>query len=107
MTQFELFSMIFYVLDAAWEESQDPELSKFLSDANPFLFDDIGSADPSVYADFCSKITGPVSIEESYRIAKKYVTSLGKARLEAAFTAINETAWLEGVKEYLQSPHKQ
>ena len=41
MNQFELFCMIFYVLDAAWDETKDPELGNFLSGANPFLFSDI------------------------------------------------------------------
>ncbi len=107
MTQFELYSMIFYVLDAAWDESQNQELGEFLSAANPFLFRDTGSADPSVYADFCSKVPKTVSIDDSYSIAEEYVESLGKASLKDAFCSIDEAFWLGGVKEYLSSPHKQ
>ncbi len=107
MTQFELYSMIFYALDAAWDESQDQELGEFLSAANPFLFKDTGSADPSVYVDFCSKITHSVSVAESYSAAKEYVESLGKSSLIAAFNDIDEATWLEGAEGYLNSPHKQ
>ena len=33
------FCMIFLALDADWDETHDEELGKYLSDANPFLFD--------------------------------------------------------------------
>lgn len=35
MNKFELFCMIFYVLDAEWDESKNPTLGEFLSSANP------------------------------------------------------------------------
>lgn len=46
MNKFELFCMIFYVLDAEWDESKDPILGEFLSSANPFLFEGLSSAVP-------------------------------------------------------------
>ena len=49
MNKFELYCMIYYVLDAEWDESKNAELGKFLSSANPFQFRDIGSADPVIY----------------------------------------------------------
>lgn len=49
MNKFELFSMIFYVLDAEWDESKNPTLGEFLSSANPFLFDSLSSAVPEIY----------------------------------------------------------
>ena len=48
MNKFELFSMIYYALNNYWKENKSEELTSFLSDMNPFLFDDIGSAVPSV-----------------------------------------------------------
>ena len=39
MNQFELFCMVYYVLDAEWDESKDAQLGDFLSRANPFLFE--------------------------------------------------------------------
>ncbi len=38
MNQFELFTMIFYVLNAKWDETKDEILGDLLSNANPFLF---------------------------------------------------------------------
>jgi len=66
MNKFELYCMIYYVLDAEWDESKNAELGAFLSGANPFLFADIGSADPMVYAHFCENISGEITIENSY-----------------------------------------
>ena len=42
MKQFELFTMIFYVLDYYWDQNQEEELGNFLSDMSPFTFADIG-----------------------------------------------------------------
>ena len=49
INKFELYCMVFYVLDTEWDENKNPQLGEFLSGANPFLFDDIGSADPTIY----------------------------------------------------------
>ncbi|MCQ2506976.1 MAG: hypothetical protein MJ113_07395, partial [Lachnospiraceae bacterium] len=49
MNKFELYCMIFLALDADWDDTQDEELGKFLSDANPFLFAGNVSAVRSIY----------------------------------------------------------
>ena len=71
MNKFELYCMIFFVLDAAWDENHNPTLGEFLSGANPFLFTDIGSADPRVYNHFCEVIPNEITVENSYGIASK------------------------------------
>lgn len=106
MNRFELYSMIFYVLDAAWDNSQNEELGMFLSAANPFLFADVNSADPAVYDDFCSKIPKEISVKDSYNIANDYVASLKKDELTAAFHTVSSDEWIKGIKEYLSTPHK-
>ena len=65
MSKFELFCMIFYVLDAEWDENKNPTLGEFLSSANPFLFDSLSSAVPEIYDNFTSCITEPVTVENS------------------------------------------
>ena len=37
MNKFELYCMVFYVLDAEWDENKNPQLGEFLSGANLFL----------------------------------------------------------------------
>ena len=43
MNKFELFCLIFFALDNEWDKTQNEELGNYLSDANPFLFADIGN----------------------------------------------------------------
>ena len=106
MNRFELYSMIFYVLDAAWDSSPNEELGMFLSAANPFLFADVNSADPAVYDDFCSKIPEEISVKDSHSMASAYIASLKKDELTAAFHTVSPDEWVEGIKEYMSSPHK-
>ncbi len=106
MNQFELYCMIYYVLDAAWEENKEPKLGSFLSGANPFLFTDIGSADPTVYADFCKKVNKPITLENSYEIACEYIAGLNNKTLSEAFATIGEEEWIECAKDYLSQEHK-
>lgn len=106
MNKFELFCMIFYVLDAEWDETKDMQLGEYLSAANPFLFDDIGSADPAVYADFCATVTEPIRIEDSYDIACNYVNKNDNAAVRTAFSSIEKKDWLEFVQDYLSREHK-
>ena len=93
MNRFELFTMIFYVLDAEWDKAKNEVLGDCLSAANPFLFQDESSADPSIFADFCIQVPENVSIEESYDFAKKYVKSLGRQEITSAFDTINKREW--------------
>ena len=48
----EVFVAMYYILDVAYEKACSEELRQFLSDANPFLFKDGGSADPAVFIEF-------------------------------------------------------
>ena len=90
MNKFELYCMIFCVLDAEWDETNDPQLGTFLSGANPFLFADIGSADPAVYTRFCEAITSQITIENNHEIASGYVDLLGNEAIAKAFASIDE-----------------
>ena len=107
MNQFELFTAIFYVLDAAWDKSRDEELGDFLSGANPFLFEDSGSADPAVFAEFCEQVPPEISVDESYQIACQYIESLHDRKIRDAFFSFDEQAWIKRLKEYLSAPHKR
>lgn len=106
MNKFELYCMVFYVLDAEWDENHDEKLGDFLSAANPFLFTDIGSADPAVYDDFCKKVSGQITVDNSFAIANSYIASLDKVELSRAFASIDKDEWVECVRDYLSSEHK-
>lgn len=106
MNKFELYCMIFYVLDAEWDENKNPHLGEFLSRANPFLFDDVGSADPSVYEKFCESVTEDITVENSYGVASEYVQALGDETIRSAFSTVTKSEWLESVECFLSSEHK-
>lgn len=82
MNKFELYCMIYYVLDAEWDENKDEELGKFLSSANPFQFKDIGSADPLIYEEFCGKVPDIITLDDSYECARNYVNALGNEEVQ-------------------------
>jgi hypothetical protein len=53
MNVFELYTLMYYVLKAEWNEDKSNEtLGNIISDLCPFTWRDIGSADPVYYADF-------------------------------------------------------
>ena len=106
MNKFELYCMIFYVLDEEWDESNNPQLGAFLSGANPFLFADIGSADPAIYTHFCETVTSQITIENSHEMAARYIAVLANESVSKAFASIDEAEWVECVKDYLSSEHK-
>ena len=106
MNKFELYCMVFYVLDAEWDENKNPQLGEFLSGANPFLFDDIGSAEPTIYENFCKTVTDDITVENSYSMALNYIAGLGNETVSSAFSTIDENEWIACVKEYLSSDHK-
>lgn len=106
MNKFELYCMIYYVLDAEWDESKNVELGKYLSSANPFQFKDIGSADPVIYEEFCKKIPDIIAPDESYEYALNYVDSLRNKEIETAFLTVGKEEWDECLHEYLSHEHK-
>ena len=89
MTKFELFAMIFYALDAYYEEDTPEEINVFLSDMCPFTFADEGSADPVVYEDYCKFVGNKeIVLENSFSLAKEYVYQIKDLDLKAAFETI-------------------
>ena len=106
MNKFELFCMIYYVLDAEWDESGNKQLGEFLSSANPFQFEDIGSADPAIYEEFSKKVPDIITPDNSYEYAKKYVGTLENKEVQAAFLTIDRKEWSECLLEYLSHEHK-
>ena len=106
MSRFELFTMIFYALDSVWDESQNEELGQFLSNANPFLFEDTGSADPAVFDQFCNNVPDNIEISDSYNVAIRYISSLDNIAVKDAWTNISREDWDNAVNDYLSKPHK-
>jgi len=107
MNKFELFSMIFYALDHQWKIYKNDVIGDFLSDANPFLFSDIGSADPCIYIDFCNIVSEDITINNSYDIALEYVVHLNSVEIFDAFSNVSKKEWNEALEKYMSQPHKK
>ena len=108
MNEFELFTMIYFVLDAYYEKDiEDPFINTILSDMNPFVWADIGSADPAMYSEYRDFLNGrAITLENSLSIAKGYVKTIEYADVTAAFDEITEERWIDYCKKYLSEPHK-
>ena len=62
--------MIYFVLDAYNENDiEDPFINTVLSDMNPFVWADIGSADPAMYSEYQDFLNGREITDYSGRLA--------------------------------------
>ena len=87
--------------------TQDEELGRFLSDANPFLFAGNVSAIRNIYENFCAFVGDrKIPVENSYKIAKEYVAFLANDAVSESFDLLEKEQWMDGLREYLQSEHK-
>ena len=91
----EAFVAMYYVLDAAYEKTCSEELRQFLSDANPFLFKDEGSADPAVFIEFAQAFDAEEHSElteaGSLAFVRRYLEHQDPA-LKAAFDSVADSS---------------
>ena len=107
MNRFELFTMIFYVLDYYWDQNQGEELGMFLSSMSPFTFEGIGSADPVIYDEFCDFIkVDKVEIEDSFEMACKYIEWINLPYVTIAFEWVTKEDWDKKSRQYIESLKK-
>ena len=107
MNTFELFTLIYSVLDAEWEDSHNEMLGSFLSTMNPFLWEEETSADSCVYENFQKYIEDiDITLENSFDIAKAYISSLSNECIERSFDWIGKEEWEAGAKDYIRENHK-
>ena len=107
MNRFELFSLIYFWLSRFYKNTTDDRVINQLSEMNPFLWDDIGSADPAVYDDYCAFIGDrKITVEKSLDIAKGYVQIIDYADITEAFLNVDHEQWEKGCREYLSADHK-
>lgn len=82
-------------------------MGSYLSDANPFLFADIDSADSACYDDYCKFVNKSyIELSDSYKTAKSYIENLDIPDVAEVFMKTDEEQWLAAAKKYLSSPHK-
>lgn len=108
MNEFELFTLIYFALDAFYgTEIDDIFIHTVLSDMNPFVWTDEGSADPAMYSEYKEFLNGrEISIDNSFEIAREYLKTIDYADVTPALKDVTEEKWLAVCKKYLEEPHK-
>lgn len=98
--------MIFYVLDAEWDESKNLLSENFsVLQIHSYLTVWVRQF-LEIYDNFVSYITEPVTVENSYDKALNYVNSLHNDVITKAFKSISKEEWIESTLDYLAHDQK-
>ena len=101
MNRYEIFVMMYFCLEAYWDDNKIDSLGDLCSELNPFLFKGIGSADPAYWADFCDEYPDKqFTTSEGYSIAKEYVKTLENAEATKAFESYSLDQWEKAYSKY-------
>lgn len=108
MNNFEFFSLIFFMLDACWDDNKDDNLGHFLSEMNPYLWDDIGSADPAVYEEFKNFMKNKtLGNDNGFSLAKDYLKTVTfYPNLDKYLDEYDQEGWNDAVQQLMSQPHK-
>lgn len=108
MNEFELFTMIYFALDAFYgTKIEDVFICTVISDMNPFIWSDIGSADPAMYSEYIDFLNGrTITIDNSLDIAKEYLETIDYADVTDALKDMTTEEWSLYCRKYLAEPHK-
>ena len=110
MIDFELFSLLYFALDAQYDEqkTKDEELGQFLSEINPFLWKEESSADPAYFVEFQQFMKDKqIGDDYGYALALEYLmTEKFYEGIPQYFSKISKEEWIESAKSYLAEPHK-
>ncbi|MCD8316376.1 MAG: hypothetical protein LUB61_03090 [Eggerthellaceae bacterium] len=98
----QVYVAMFYALEAAFHRNKDEELEQYVSDSNPFLWKDGGSADPAVYVGFAEafdKAFGDSAYEkDSLKFVRNYLKQGGSPLLIEAFdSVVTPDNWIDGL----------
>lgn len=102
ITRFDLFCMIYYLLDLCYDDNNEEVLGEYLSDANPFIFDGEGSADSVIYNEFSKTNPEMIDLSESYDIAMRYIQNLNLGNCTNLALSMSQDEWDNALRKYLQ-----
>ena len=108
MNNFEFFSLIFFMLNACWEEDKDSELGQFLSGMNPYFWEPEMSADPAWYEEFKDFMKDKTLGEDNgFQLAKEYLKSIELyPGLEKYLDEYDQEGWDDAMQQLMTQPHK-
>ena len=107
MNEFELFTIMYFWIDCYYEKNTNDRINNLISEMNPFLWKDIGSADPAYYDDFCRFIKGKtITLDNSFELAKSFIKTIDYVDITEAFDEPDYDKWQDGCKKYIAEEHK-
>ena len=107
MNEFELYTIMFFWIDCYYDNTTDDRINNVISEMNPFLWQDIGSADPAYYDDFCRYIKGKtITLDNSFELAKDFIKTIDYVDITEAFEKPDYDKWLDGSRRYIAGEHK-
>lgn len=98
MTTHELFTLMYFALDAKYEETKDDALGAYVGSLNPFLWEDGGSADPAYFIEF-SQYMNDKKIGEDY--AYEHIKIYLSTNNYDKYFTVSKEDWIKAAKEYL------
>ncbi len=104
MNAYKTFIMMFYSLDAVYDETPNTELGNYLSSLNPFLFKGEGSADPAEYTEFKLEFSKTFNSDnippwKAYRFCEEYLKKAAPQEAIKAFHKITIEEWNNALDE--------
>ena len=107
MNEFELFTMMYFWIDNYYSDTTDDRINNLIGEMNPFLWEDIGSADPAYYAEFCRYIKDKtITIDNGFELAKGFIKTIDYVDVTEAFEKPDYDKWLDGCRRYIAGDHK-
>ncbi len=111
MTNFELFTMMYFVLDTELEKinRSDELLLDYVSNLNPFLWNSEDSADPAYFSEFNDFMKDKVIGDDyGYSLIVEFIKTNDEYYfgLEKYFLRISVEEFKEAFKRYLSERHK-
>ena len=93
-----IFIAMFRALDCLYDETHIDTLREYLSNANPYVFKDRNSADPSIIQDFIGEIAkkydnSDIDVTMAYTFVKEYLSE--KTEFAELFSDISIDEWID------------
>lgn len=107
MNGFELFTVMFFWIDHFYADSTDDRINNLISEMNPFRWQEICSADPALFDDFCHYVEGKtITIDNGFELAKGFIKTVDYVDVTEAFENSYYEKWLDGCRRYIAGEHK-
>ena len=109
MTVLELFTMMYFTLDAQYKNNeQNEEFANYLSSLDPFLWQDCSSGDPAYFSEFEEFMKDKnIGDDYGYSLALNFLqTNEYSKGMDKYFLMTPVEKYVIGAKRYLSQPHK-